>query len=126
MNNIANDKSLETYQILELGKQAFNKREYNLALKYFNLCKRDKEFYESSMFEIIKIYFELCQDRKIILNSNKCIKNFKDQNLKNNVKIILAKQYKILKKEDKSLRILDSIEDPSIRNTDIWLLFFLF
>ena len=115
------EKKLKPYEIFELAKEYSNKKNYEIALKYFNVCKKNKDFYENELFETIKIYFELEQYKKVVLYSDKCIKIFKNKNLKNNIKIILAKVYKIGKKEEKALKMLDSIKDNSIRKEEFFV-----
>lgn len=115
------EKKLKPYEIFELAKEYSNKKNYEIALKYFNVCKKNKDFYENALFETIKIYFELEQYKKVVLYSDKCIKIFKNKNLKNNIKIILAKVYKIRKKEEKALKMLDSIKDNSIRKEEFFV-----
>lgn len=121
MKQFNNMKNLKPYEIFEFGKECFNKKNYELSLKVFNESRKYKEFYENSIFEIIKIYFECKQYRKVVLYSNKSIKVFKNKDLKNNIKIILAKLYKIIKKEEKALKILDSIKDKSIRKKEYFV-----
>ena len=48
--------NIRTYELFESAKQKFKEKDYELSLKYFNLCKKDKNFYDSALFEIIKIY----------------------------------------------------------------------
>ena len=105
---------MQIYEIFELAKQKFKEKDYELSLKYFNLCKKYKEFYDNSLFEIIKIYFELKQYKKVLLYSKSYLKKSKNRNIQDNIKIFLAKTYKFLNRPDESIKILDSIKSLTI------------
>ncbi|MBO7431291.1 MAG: radical SAM protein [Elusimicrobia bacterium] len=110
--------NIRTYELFESAKQKFKEKDYELSLKYFNLCKKDKNFYDSALFEIIKIYFELKQYKKVLSCSKICLKKSKDKNIKDNIKIFLAKTYKFLNKINCAIKVLDSIETSNIKKTN--------
>ena len=109
---------MQIYEIFELAKQKFKEKDYELSLKYFNLCKKQKEFYDKSLFEIIKIYFELKQYKKVLLYSNLYLRKSKNKIVKDDVKIFLAKVYKFLNKINEAIKILDSIDNLKLKKTN--------
>lgn len=110
--------NLQIYEIFELAKQKFKEKDYELSLKFFNLCKRDKKFYDNALFEIIKIYFELKQYKKVLFCSNTYLKKSKNKIVKDNIKIFLAKSYKFLNRVNNAIKILDSVKTPNIKKTN--------
>ena len=109
---------MQIYELFELAKEKFKETDYELSLKYFNKCKKNKEFYDISLFEIIKIYFELKQYKKVLVYSKSYLKKSKNKNIKDNIKIFLAKTYKTLNKTNESIKILDSIKSSCLKKTN--------
>lgn len=108
---------IKIYELFELAKEKFKETDYKSSLKYFNQCKKNKEFYDRASFEIIKIYFELKQYNKVLAYSKSYLKKSKNKNIKDNIKIFLAKTYKFLKNTNSSIKILDSIKTSCLKRT---------
>jgi len=109
---------IRIYELFELAKQKFKEKDYELSLKFFNICKKDKKFYDNSSFEIIKIYFELKQYKKVLSYSNTYLKKSKNKIVKDNIRIFLAKSYKILNRANDAIKALDSIKTLNVKKTN--------
>ena len=104
------DKTLNIYDLFEQAKQYSNDGNFDLALKFLLKCDKCKRLKNDALFERIKIFYELKNYDKVIKYSKKFLKLKVNKRLKNIIKIILAKSYKVIGNTDKAILILDTIK----------------